>query len=116
MIRHPKLALVAATVCVATVLAMTIPASAGGKGHGSSKIDHIVVIYEENHSFDNLYGLWGSVNGEQVAGLPSADAAHTLQKAQNGTTYECLLQMDYNLRTVNQAGQAPQTGGPLSAT
>jgi phospholipase C len=24
---------------------------------------HIVVIYQENHSFDNLYGLWGKVNG-----------------------------------------------------
>ena len=23
---------------------------------------HLVVIYEENHSFDNLYGTWGSVN------------------------------------------------------
>ena len=22
---------------------------------------HLVVIYEENHSFDNLYGTWGRV-------------------------------------------------------
>ena len=27
------------------------------------KINHIVVIYEENHSFDNLYGGWEGVNG-----------------------------------------------------
>ena len=27
------------------------------------KVDHIVVIYEENHSFDNLYGGWEGVNG-----------------------------------------------------
>ena len=25
--------------------------------------NHIVVIVQENHSFDNLYGLWGKVNG-----------------------------------------------------
>ena len=36
------------------------------------KINHIVVIYEENHSFDNLYGGWEGVNG-----LANADAAHT---------------------------------------
>src|SRR3954454_23750769 len=24
---------------------------------------HVVVIYEENHSFDNLYGGWGKVEG-----------------------------------------------------
>ena len=27
------------------------------------KVKHIVVIYEENHSFDNLYGGWEGVNG-----------------------------------------------------
>ena len=32
---------------------------------------HLVVIYEENHSFDNLYGSWGSVNGEPVDGVPT---------------------------------------------
>ena len=40
------------------------PALAGG-------FKHLVVIYEENHSFDNLYGTWGSVNGQQVVGLPT---------------------------------------------
>src|SRR3954451_25070381 len=98
MIRHRKLALIAATVCVATVLAMTIPASAGGKGHGSSKIDHIVVIYQENHSFDNLYGLWGSVNGQEVNGIPQATLGHTIQVAQDGTPYTCLKQNDVNLK------------------
>ncbi len=38
------------------------------------KINHIVVIYEENHSFDNLYGGWEGVNGRS-----NADAAHTTQ-------------------------------------
>src|SRR3954447_18345821 len=32
---------------------------------------HVVVIYEENHSFDNLYGGWGSVGGRRVEGRPA---------------------------------------------
>jgi acid phosphatase len=64
------------------------------------KIDHIVVIYEENHSFDNLYGGWEGVNGRA-----NADAAHTLQVNQAGAAFQCLLQNDVNL-----------TSPPLSAT
>jgi acid phosphatase len=51
-----------------------------------------VVIYEENHSFDNLYGGWEGVNG-----LSSADPAHTIQVNQAGNPYACLLQKDVNL-------------------
>ncbi len=59
---------------------------------------HIVVIYQENHSFDNLYGLWGKVDGEPLEGLDDADLAHTLQVRQdNHTRYNCLLQNDVNL-------------------
>lgn len=62
------------------------------------EFNHIVVIYQENHSFDNLFGLWGAVNGEPVQGLPFADAAHTEQVRADGTTaYSCLLQNDVNL-------------------
>jgi acid phosphatase len=57
-----------------------------------SKIEHIVVIYEENHSFDNLYGGWEGVNG-----LASATPANTLQVNQAGNTYACLKQNDVNL-------------------
>ncbi len=105
---------------VAALLAVAVPASAAPP-HGPNagplgNFKNVVVIYEENHSFDNLYGLWGDVNGQHLEGLADADSAHTLQRAQDGTLYQCDLQLDYNLRTVNQAGQAPQTGGPLSAT
>src|SRR5689334_10367216 len=54
-------------------------------------INHIVVIYEENHSFDNLYGGWEGVNGR-------ANATNSSQVAQDGSTYSCLLQNDVNLR------------------
>jgi acid phosphatase len=58
---------------------------------------HLVVIYEENHSFDNLYGSWGSVNGQHVEGLADATAGQISQVAQDGTPYSCLLQNDVNL-------------------
>ena len=63
-------------------------------GHGASLRDvkHIVVIYEENHSFDNLYGGWEGVNG-----LGSVDISRTTQVNQAGTPYGCLLQDDVNL-------------------
>src|SRR5436190_17427920 len=64
------------------------------------KINHIVVIYEENHSFDNLYGGWEGVNGRA-----NADAAHTTQLDEAGNPFGCLLQNDVNL-----------TSPPLSVT
>jgi acid phosphatase len=64
------------------------------------RINHIVVIYEENHSFDNLYGGWEGVNGRTSASL-----ANTIQITENGVPYTCLLQNDVNL-----------TSPPLAAT
>src|SRR3954465_12636243 len=65
-----------------------------------ARVKHIVVIYQENHSFDNLYGGW-----EGVRGLSSAPAAHTVQVDQTGRPYRCLMQ---------NAPQLPSP--PLSAT
>ena len=66
----------------------------GGSDQGDQlkKIKHIVVIYEENHSFDNLFGGWEGVNG-----LSKADSSHTVQMNQAGTAFDCLLQDDANL-------------------
>ena len=74
-----------------TVWPTTAFADNGGAGRLGA-INHIVVVYEENHSFDNLYGSWEGVNG-----LANADAAHTTQISQTGTAYTCLLQNDVNL-------------------
>jgi acid phosphatase len=85
-------------VAILAALALAAaPATAYGHGkhggHGSLRqIDRFVVIYEENHSFDNLYGMW-----ERVDGLRNADAAHTVQLNQAGEPYQCLLQNDVNL-------------------
>ena len=64
---------------------------------GVGGFKHLVVIYEENHSFDNLYGTWGAVNGQHVVGLADAKQVNTTQIAQNGDAYGCLLQNDVNL-------------------
>jgi acid phosphatase len=89
--------LLLAVVATAAIVALTgaSVASAGKTDGRHSKlgvVDRIVVIYEENHSFDNLYGGW-----EGVRGLAQADAAHTVQIDQNGTPFTCLPQNDANL-------------------
>ncbi len=78
-------------LAVATMLVAASPAAAHGRDP-LRKIDHFVVVYQENHSFDNLYGGW-----EKVDGLRDADAAHTRQVDQSGAPYACLLQVDVNL-------------------
>jgi phospholipase C len=61
-----------------------------GEHGGRHGIDHIVVIYEENHSFDNLFGGW-----ERVDGLRGAHPQ--TQVAPDGTGLPCLPQNDVNL-------------------
>jgi acid phosphatase len=67
-------------------------AASGARSDRLSRINHIVVIYQENHSFDNLYGKWEGVNG-----LRHAPRARTVQVNQAGEPYDCLLQNDVNL-------------------
>jgi phospholipase C len=94
----------------AASIALAGPAIAGhaqpdGKLLGPG-IKHLVVIYQENHSFDNLYGGWDSVEGQSVNGRASATADKTTQVRQdNATAYGCLYQLDVNL-----------TSPPLSQT
>jgi acid phosphatase len=73
---------------------------------------HLVVIYEENHSFDNLYGNWGSVSGKHVVGRADASAARKTQVSQTGAPYLCLSQDDVNLTSppqTSRSGCAPET-------
>jgi len=48
-------------------------AAAAPKQGPLGNFKHIVVIYEENHSFDNLYGNWGTVGGSLCQADPSED-------------------------------------------
>lgn len=73
------------------------------------RVKHIVVVYEENHSFDNLYGGWEATNG-----LAAADPAHTRQVAQTGAPYSCLLQNDVNLTSPPLAPTCTDTTTPTA--
>jgi acid phosphatase len=85
-------------IAIALGAAALAPAAADAGSKGPlGHFKHLVVIYEENHSFDNLYGLWGSVDGQHVVGLSDATASHTTQVSQAGTAYPCLLMSDVNL-------------------
>jgi acid phosphatase len=113
-----RLAVLLAVVAAGTMV-VGVSGAAGKARHHHPRnerplreIQHIVVIYEENHSFDNLYGGW-----EGVRGLRSADAAHTVQVAQTGPTtftapFECLYQDDVNLQAKSDANP----DAPLSTT
>ncbi|HEX8856840.1 MAG TPA: alkaline phosphatase family protein [Thermoleophilaceae bacterium] len=102
-------------VLIAATAIATVGASAGSAHKGARdslrKIDHVVVIYEENHSFDNLYGKWEGVNG-----LSHADPAHTRQVKQDGSTYDCLVQNNANLNTPPQSDQCQDTNPNTGST
>ena len=89
----------AVLACLALAGVGFVPSSASADGGRKplNGIKHIVVIYEENHSFDNLYGRWGDVDGQHVIGLDDANAANTTQIDQGGAPYSCLLMTDVNL-------------------
>src|SRR5438876_10110880 len=104
------------TFAIGSITAIaTGPALASVQAGSAQKFDginHIVVIYEENHSFDNLYGGWEGVNG-----LGGADTAHTQQVAQTGpstftTPFQCLYMDDVNL----QAQSTTNPTAPLTAS
>jgi phospholipase C len=104
--RRPALPLAAAAALALAGLALAPAAGAATTGAGSSSgrgpqvvgdFRHLVVIYEENHSFDNLYGGWGSVGRDRVDGLGRSSLAGSTQVAQDGAPYGCLLQNDVNL-------------------
>ncbi|HEX2647520.1 MAG TPA: alkaline phosphatase family protein, partial [Candidatus Dormibacteraeota bacterium] len=89
--RALTLAIGAVTALIAGPALTALQADAGNAA-SLGDINHIVVIYEENHSFDNLYGGW-----EGVIGRANATAAQWTQIKQDGTTYACLPQNDVNL-------------------
>jgi acid phosphatase len=113
--------------CAATALAVgsavTGPAVAGSSSgprpraeqavHGlPGGYKHLVVIYEENHSFDNLYGGWGKVHGQRVHGLSQATPQKRTQVTQHGKAYGCLLQNDVNLASPPLSGWCADSHTP----
>ncbi len=48
---------------ILAALATLLPATARTEPVGLNRIEHIVVIYLENRSFDSLFGLFPGANG-----------------------------------------------------
>jgi phospholipase C len=71
--------------------AVTVGAETNSESDASlgslKKINHLVVIYEENRSFDNLYGQFEGANG-----LEQASESAKPQIDANGQPYTCLPQ------------------------
>jgi acid phosphatase len=83
------------TVMAAGPIFTGVQASDGSEDRGSigalAGIKHLVVIYDENHSFDNLYGFFRGANGIRNAeDLPP-------QVDLSGQPYTCLPQTDSHL-------------------
>ena len=57
-------------LALAVLALAAVPAQAAKPVKPLQKVKHIVVIYEENHSFDNLYGGWEGVNGPRATPTP----------------------------------------------
>jgi phospholipase C len=92
-LRRTPLVIGAAAALALGVAFAPVGASAKDDNGGKGSIKHIVVIYEENHSFDNLFGGWEGVDGIDAA----AGSGHVTQRAADGTPLPCLPQNDVNL-------------------
>jgi acid phosphatase len=107
--RYVRLAVAVFAVLGVCTALLTAGATAKPRNDKLAKIQHIVVIYQENHSFDNLYGGWEGVNGRA-----DATAAQTTQVSQAGLPFTCLLQNDVNLALVSVPPCTAPSGFPNS--
>jgi len=99
-----RVGIVGALVAAVVSAGSTVGATTDNNGRGRlSAIDHIVVIYEENHSFDNLFGSWPGVDG---LNKKPGNTPRNTQVDTTGTPLNCLLQKDVNLTSPPLAGTA----------
>ena len=74
-----------------------------------SRLEHLVVIYEENHSFDNLYGLWPGAEG---LSSPISATPRRIQVDQTGEPYGCLAQNDPHLTSPTPLNFSARSSAP----
>src|SRR6266852_3756054 len=86
---------VIATASIFTTVVASAEQNSEGEGDsgGLAGINHLVVIYGENRSFDNLYGSFPGANGISRA----SDTATTQVDLATGQPYTCLPQTDSHL-------------------
>ncbi len=58
---------------------------------GINQVNHVVVVYMENHSFDNLYGEFNGANG-----IKNAEKGNFAQVDEHGTPYKYLPEIPRN--------------------
>jgi phospholipase C len=78
------------TIIVALTMVFIFNANPALRSHaqtGSNPINHIIVLYEENHSFDNYYGGFPGANG-----LAGASQQQVTQVDKQGNVYATLPQ------------------------
>jgi LPXTG-motif cell wall-anchored protein len=74
------------TFVLALLLSLLIGVGGSAQAAQANPINHVVVIYLENHSFDNLYGMFPGANGIAKAG------AKATQVDKSGVKYATLPQ------------------------
>jgi acid phosphatase len=84
-----------AGICLVMSGPGVVRASAAPSNRPARRVDHLVVIYEENHSFDNLWGLWPGVKGLPKKG--TTKNTKQVDQLASRTALPCLLQNDVNL-------------------
>ena len=60
---RPVLASIVVSLATLAGCATAPPPPSGGNEAAVQRIGHVVVIFAENHSFDNLYGLFPGADG-----------------------------------------------------
>ncbi|HET6513812.1 MAG TPA: alkaline phosphatase family protein [Thermodesulfovibrionales bacterium] len=95
MIPSIRLSLIALVTALSSGLVPIVTAHADDGQSLLQEVNHIVVIYQENHSFDNLFGGWEHVDGIRVG--DTHKGGHVPQVDQEGRIFACLPQNDVNL-------------------
>jgi len=90
---RPSLAIAALTGMLATTLLVPIGTPMAQAAGPLDQINHLIVIYQENWSFDSLYGLYPGANGLENAGNAVA------QVDKNGQPLPVLPQAKDNSKT-----------------
>jgi len=85
----PLLTAVAAALAVAGCATVANAPAGAPSAAGIERIKHVVVIYAENHSFDNLYGTFPGANG-----IANATAEQKTQLDHDGTPLRELIVWD----------------------
>ena len=66
--RHSLLAILLVTLVACSRTASVAPGSGQARTGDKSPIDHLILIYLENRTFDNLFGLFPGADGIAEAG------------------------------------------------